>query len=81
MKREQIFDLVKGNISRVIPGWRGTALEWYGLRELGGNSLQGAEIVSLSAQQLGIKVSRERLLDVRSFGQLLDLFEDALGNR
>jgi acyl carrier protein len=79
MRREELFDLVKGNVSKVIHGWKGTVLESYGLRDLGGHSLQGAEIVSLSMQQLGIKVARERLLDVRDFGQLLDLFEESLG--
>lgn len=81
MKREAIFDVVKESIGRVIPGWSGTVLETQGVRDLGGHSLQGAEIVSLSVQQLGINVPRDRLLRVRTFGQLLDAFEEMLDRR
>lgn len=81
MNRDEIFDVVKGSVSRVIPGYRGPIFESFGLRELGGHSLQGAEIATLSMQQLKIEVPQKQLLGVRDFAGLLDLFEQALGSR
>lgn len=81
MTREEIFEVVKGSVSAVIPAYRGPVLETYGMRDLGANSLQAAEITTLAMKKLRVDLPLEQLLSVRSFSGLLDLFEQALGKR
>jgi acyl carrier protein len=66
MTRDEIFAVIKANISEIIAGASGREiLEANSMRDFGGDSLEIVEVVSRSMKQLRIKVPRTELLDVR----------------
>ena len=78
MTRDQIFAALKDNIQAKIPMTRSmTILEAHSLRELGGDSLVAAAIVSKTAKQLGLTLDQESLSKSRNIADLLGIFEKA----
>lgn len=80
MTRNEIFSVLQSNLRARIGELRGrTILETNGLRELGANSLEIMEVITVSMEQLKIAVPREQLLQTRDLAGVLDLFERAAG--
>lgn len=82
MTREEIFDVVRSNVVTIIDGVQPDTLsEDVSMRDLGADSLQVVEIVSRSMKQLRLRVPRTELSRAGSLGELLDIFEEAAGDR
>jgi acyl carrier protein len=80
--RTQIFDVLKTNIRTVMPHTKGLPiLESSSMRDLGGNSLEAANVLSLCMHQLGIEVPIERCMKTSNLAGLLDLLEAELRRR
>ncbi len=78
MTREEIFQVVLGNVQTVIEGAKGQQItEKNSMRDYGADSLEIVEVVSRSMKQLKIKVPRTQLSDARNLGDLVSLFEQA----
>jgi acyl carrier protein len=78
MRREEIFEVVRANIIRIVDGVKADAIrEEISLAELGADSLQIVEVVSRSMKELRLKVPRTELSQAANLRDLLDLFEKA----
>jgi acyl carrier protein len=78
MTRDDIFTVVKSNITMIIEGAQGKEIrETDSMRDFGADSLEIVEVVSRSMKQLKIKVPRTDLSGAKNLKELLDLFEQA----
>jgi acyl carrier protein len=78
MIRDDIFAVVKSNITMIIEGAQGKEIrEADSMRDFGADSLEIVEVVSRSMKQLKIKVPRTDLSGAKNLKELLDLFEQA----
>ena len=78
MNREEMFAVVKANMTEIIEAVRGKEIkETDSMRDLGADSLEIVEVVSRSMKQLKVKVPRTDLTQARNLKDLLDLFEKA----
>jgi acyl carrier protein len=76
MSREEMFQVVKGNIREIVEGAKDVEIrEDQSMRDLGADSLEIVEVVSRSMKQLRIKVPRTQLSGATNLKDLLDLFE------
>ena len=76
MTRSQMFDVVKGNIEKIVEEAAGREItESTSMIDLGADSLQIVEVVSRSIKELRLKVPRTDLASARTVKDLLDLFE------
>jgi polyketide biosynthesis acyl carrier protein len=77
MKSQEMFDLIVARTREVLP-----ELAAYPLRneddwaQLGANSVDRAEIVTLIAESLGLRVSRVELFGPRNLGELAELLHE-----
>jgi acyl carrier protein len=78
MIRDDIFAVVKSNITMIIEGAKGKEIrEADSMRDFGADSLEIVEVVSRSMKQLKVKVPRTELSGAKNLKELLDLFEQA----
>jgi polyketide biosynthesis acyl carrier protein len=78
MTRDDIFAVVKSNITMIIEGMKGKEIrEADSMRDFGADSLEIVEVVSRSMKQLKLKVPRTELSGAKNLKELLDLFEQA----
>jgi acyl carrier protein len=78
MTREEIFDVLKENLYKIVEGARDAPIsETASMKDYGADSLEMVEVVSRSMKQLRIKVQRTDLATAKSLKDLLDLFEKA----
>jgi acyl carrier protein len=78
MTRDEIFEVLKGNLFKIVEGARDVAIsETASMKDYGADSLEMVEVVSRSMKQLRIKVQRTDLATAKSLRDLLDLFEKA----
>lgn len=74
MKQEEIFALVVRNICEVIPELENHPFQRSDrLVDLGANSVDRAEIVTLSMEALSLKIPRVELFGVKNIGELADV--------
>lgn len=75
MQRDEIFSVIKQNIYEILEDARGKEIhEEILIREVGLDSLEAVEIISLSMKQLNIKIPLKALSDIKTIKQLIDLF-------
>jgi len=78
MTREEMFDVVKANMSTIIEGARGKEIsEKQSMKDFGADSLEMVEVVSRSMKQCRRKIKRTELAQAKNLGDLLDLLEKA----
>ena len=82
MTREEMFEVVKANIQKIVEAAKGKPItEETSMRDLGADSLEIIEVVSRSMKELKIKVLRTELSTAKNLKDLLDLFEQASAQR
>lgn len=78
MTRDEIFEVLKGNLYKIVEGARDVAIsETASMKDYGADSLEMVEVVSRSMKQLKLKIQRTDLATAKSLKDLLDLFEKA----
>jgi acyl carrier protein len=78
MTRDEIFEVLKSNLYKIVEGARDVAIsETASMKDYGADSLEMVEVVSRSMKQLKLKVQRTDLATAKSLKDLLDLFEKA----
>lgn len=78
MTREEIFEVVKANIGKVIEGGKDIDIkEEDSMADYGADSLEIVEVVSRSMKETKIKIPRTELSTAKNLKDLLDLFEKA----
>ncbi|QPM79760.1 phosphopantetheine-binding protein [Myxococcus xanthus] len=76
MRREEIFAIVKGHAASVLSISPET-VPWEGkLVELGANSIDRLEIVTMTMETLGLKFSLVELSEVDNIKALVDFFHE-----
>lgn len=82
MTRDEIFEVVKANVLKVLPEIRAEdILPERSLVELGANSVDRVEVSMYSMEALNLKIPRIELHGVRNLAGLVDLFHARLGGR
>ncbi len=74
MTKEHIFAVVKKHLMGTVDGLRETDIvPGKSMKDLGANSLDIVEVVSLSMRELKVKVPRSELAKLTDMGGLVDL--------
>lgn len=74
MTKEHVFTVVKKHLMQTVDGLdEATITEDKSMKELGANSLDIVEIVSVSMRELKVKVPRSELSKLANIGGLVDL--------
>jgi len=74
MTKEQIFAVVKKHLMGTVDGLREADIQpGKSMKDLGANSLDIVEVVSLSMRELKVKVPRSELAKLTDMGGLVDL--------
>ena len=74
MTKEHIFSVVKKHLMQTVDGLTDAQIEpSKSMKDLGANSLDIVEIVSVSMRELKIKVPRSELSKLANIGGLVDL--------
>ncbi len=79
MNRDQIFEVVKGVVLRVLPDLNPDEIvPERSLVDLGANSVDRVEVSMYSMEALNLKIPRIELHGVRNLAGLVDLFHARL---
>lgn len=82
MTREDIFEVVKANVLKVLPDVRAEEVTWdRSLVELGANSVDRVEVSMFSMEALNLKIPRIEFHGVRNLAGLVDLLQMHLSKR
>jgi acyl carrier protein len=74
MTKEHIYSVVKKHLMQTVDGLEESAIDGEkSMKELGANSLDIVEIVSVSMRELKVKVPRSELSKLTNIGGLVDL--------
>jgi len=74
MTKEHIFTVVKKHLMQTVDGLDEAAIDsTRSMKDLGANSLDIVEIVSVSMRELKVKVPRSELSKLTNIGGLVDL--------
>lgn len=74
MTKEHVFAVVKKHLMQTVDGLEEAQIELSkSMKELGANSLDIVEIVSVSMRELKVKVPRSELSKLANIGGLVDL--------
>jgi len=72
--REAIFELVIRHAREVVPELQGHAFQPTDrLADLGANSIDRAEIVTMTMETLGLRIPRVELFGATNIGELVDV--------
>ncbi len=75
MTRDELFDTVKRNILEVLPDLDASAVtEDKTMKDLGANSIDRADIIIQTMEQLGVTFKISELAEIRNIGGLVDFF-------
>ena len=79
MTRADIFQMIKQNLLEVLPELDPSRIEEdKSMKDLGANSIDRADVVIRTMEQLGVKLKISELAEVKNLGGLADaLFEKA----
>ena len=82
MTKEQIFAVVKKHLMQTVDGLTDEQIDpTKSMKDLGANSLDMVEIVSVSMRELRVKVPRSELSKLSNIGGLVDLLHDAANQK
>jgi acyl carrier protein len=77
MTKEQIFAVVKKHLKQTVDGLDDANIDLSAsMKDMGANSLDIVEVVSLSMRELKVKVPRSELAKLTNLGGLVDLLHD-----
>ena len=77
MNKDHVFAVVKKHLLATVDGLKEDQVEpSKSMKELGANSLDIVEIVSVSMRELKVKVPRSELSKLTNIGGLVDLLHD-----
>ena len=77
MTKDDVFAIVKKHLVNTIDGIDESQIELSrSMKDLGANSLDIVEIVSVSMRELKVKVPRSELAGLKDIGGLVDLLHD-----
>ena len=77
MTKEQIFVVVKKHLKQTVDGLDDANIDLSAsMKDMGANSLDIVEVVSLSMRELKVKVPRSELAKLTNLGGLVDLLHD-----
>lgn len=71
---EQIFSIIKDNIEEILPDIGNIEVD-NSLKELGANSIDRAEIIINTMQELGIKISLIEFGDCRNIKDIIEVIK------
>lgn len=75
--RERIFEVVTRHAREIVPELAGHAFQPTDrLVDLGANSVDRAEIVTMTLEALGLDVPRVELFGARNIGELVEVLHD-----
>jgi acyl carrier protein len=79
MNKDQIYVVLKKHLMRTVDGLQDSQIDLSkSMKELGANSLDIVEIVSVSMRELKVKVPRSEMAKLSNIGGLVDLLEAAV---
>jgi acyl carrier protein len=78
MDRQHIYLVVKKHVMRTVDGLQESDIDpSRSLKDMGANSLDIVEVVSVSMRELKVKVPRSELAKLTNLGELVDLLHSA----
>lgn len=76
---QEVFAVVRSCILEVVPDVHASAIEpGASMRDLGANSVDRMEVVTMAMERLKLKIPVVEFTDVRNIGQLVQLYCRAL---
>lgn len=79
MNKEEIFELLVKHTQEVIPELEGRALtQQDSLRDLGANSLDRADIIMMTMDELSMRFPLVELAGAKNLGELAEIFYQRL---
>ncbi|MCX8131985.1 MAG: acyl carrier protein [Clostridia bacterium] len=79
MNKEEIFRLIVQHVCEVIPELEGHEFKFDDrLVDLGANSVDRAEIVTMTMESLSLKIPRVELFGVKNIGELAEVIYEKL---
>ena len=79
MSKEEIFELVVKNTYEVIPDLEGHDIKPTDrLTDLGANSVDRAEIVTMTMEELNLQIPRVELFGAKNIGQLVEILNNKM---
>lgn len=82
MLKEHVFKVVKNVISEILPGVQSELISIEkSLKELGANSIDRMEVVTMSMEELGLKIPLMSFAEVSNIEDLVDVLSVNYGNK
>ena len=79
MNHEQVFAIVRKHLMITVDGLQESQIDLAkSMKDLGANSLDIVEIVSVTMRELKVKVPRSELAKLNNLGGLVDLLYEAV---
>ncbi len=79
MNKEEIFQIIVNHIREVLPELVGHQIQCSdSLRDLGANSVDRAEVVTLALESLSLNIPRTELFGANNIGELVGLLYEQL---
>jgi polyketide biosynthesis acyl carrier protein len=81
MKKEEIFNLIKQNTCTIIPELENHNFQAKDqFKDLGANSIDRAEIIMMTMEQLSLQIPRVEVFGTKNIGELVDLLHEKSGS-
>lgn len=71
---EQVLSIIRDNIEEILPDIGDITVD-HSLKELGANSIDRAEIIVNTMQELEIKISLIEFRDCKNIGDIIEIME------
>lgn len=77
MTRSEIFDIIKANLLDILPELDPARVdETKSMKDLGANSIDRADVVIRTMEQLGVKLKISELAEVKNLSGLVDALSE-----
>ena len=82
MIKEHVFEVVKNVISEILPGVKSELISnEKSLKELGANSIDRMEVVTMSMEELGLKIPLMSFAEVSNIEGLVEVLSANYNNK
>ena len=82
MSKEHVFEVVKNVISEILPDVQSDLISRdKSLKELGANSIDRMEVVTMSMEELGLKIPLMSFAQVNNIQGLVDVLTENYANK
>lgn len=79
---EEVYAVVEKHLLEICPDIKPESVSrTVSMKDLGASSLDMVEVVSCSMRQLGVRIARQELADIRDIGGLVDLLHRELAKK